>query len=326
MTKIINWGIIGCGNVTEVKSGPAFNKVNGSKLVAVMRRDAEKARDYAQRHKVPKWYSDASELIKDEEVSAVYVATPPDTHAEYAIMAMRAGKPAYVEKPMALNFAQCQEMIRVSQQTGMPLFVAYYRRKLPGFLKIKELLDEGVIGKPRHFEIRFITPPRPEDHLEPLPWRVIPELSGGGYLHDLGSHQLDVMDFLLEPLKLVDSHAENNLGLYSPADFVRASFETDSGIKGTGIWDFGARDKEHTDIITISGDKGTIEFSCFEFTTTKVISEGKEILFDNPRPEHVQSGLIEFVTEEIRQGKNYKTNAISASRATLLLDQISSHQ
>ena len=323
MTKLINWGIIGCGNVTEQKSGPAFGKTRGSKLVAVMRRDAEKARDYALRHNVPRWYNNATELINDKEVNAVYVATPPDSHAEYAIQAMYAGKPAYVEKPMALNYDQCQEMIKVSEQTGMSLFVAYYRRRLPGFLKIKELLNEGIIGKPNHFEIRFITPPRPEDYLKPLPWRVIPESSGGGYLHDLGSHQLDLLDFLLEPLKLVDSDSENRLGLYAPADFVKATFKTDSGISGSAFWNFGASGKEHTDTIVISGEKGRIEFSCFDFTQTKVVSQDHILYYDNPRPEHVQSGLIELITEEIRQNKKDKTNAISAARATRLLDNLS---
>jgi len=99
--KTIHWGIIGCGDVTELKSGPAFQKVPGSKLVAVMRRNADLARDYAKRHGVARWYSDASELINDPQVDAVYVATPPDSHALYAIQAMKAGKPVYVEKPMA---------------------------------------------------------------------------------------------------------------------------------------------------------------------------------------------------------------------------------
>ncbi|NCB07478.1 MAG: Gfo/Idh/MocA family oxidoreductase, partial [Bacteroidia bacterium] len=96
----VRWGIIGVGNVTEVKSGPAFYKTEHSKLVAVMRRDAEKAADYARRHGVEKWYSNATDLINDPEVDAVYIATPPDSHARYAMEAMRAGKPVYVEKPM----------------------------------------------------------------------------------------------------------------------------------------------------------------------------------------------------------------------------------
>jgi predicted dehydrogenase len=103
--KKINWGIIGCGDVTEIKSGPAFNKVNNSSLVAVMRQNAKKAKDYARRHDVRKWYSDAGSLINDPDVNAIYIATPPSSHEEYTIAAMQGDKPVYVEKPMAANLA-----------------------------------------------------------------------------------------------------------------------------------------------------------------------------------------------------------------------------
>ena len=97
----VRWGIIGCGNVTEVKSGPAFQNAEGSALVAVMRRHGELAADYARRHGVSRFYDDADRLVSDPEVDAVYVATPPGSHLEHALRACRAGKPAYVEKPMA---------------------------------------------------------------------------------------------------------------------------------------------------------------------------------------------------------------------------------
>ena len=83
----IRWGFIGCGEVTEKKSGPAFGLVEGSSVVAVMSRRLERARDYAERHHIPRWYADAQELINDPEVNAVYIATPPSSHTTYAIMA-----------------------------------------------------------------------------------------------------------------------------------------------------------------------------------------------------------------------------------------------
>ena len=132
--RVIRWGIIGCGNVTEVKSGPGFQKAAGSALVAVMRRDAALARDYAARHGVPKWYDNAHALVNEPDVDAVYVATPPSSHREYALLAARAGKTVYVEKPMALNHAECLEMIAACRAAGTPLFVAYYRRAQQRFL------------------------------------------------------------------------------------------------------------------------------------------------------------------------------------------------
>src|SRR3954471_12545595 len=134
--KKINWGIIGCGDVTELKSGPAFNKINNSSLVAVMRRDAAKAEDYARRHNVPKWYNDADKLINDPEVNAIYIATPPSSHVMYTMAAIKAGKPVYVEKPMSLDAASAQRMNNYALEQNIKLVVAHYRRALPFFIKI----------------------------------------------------------------------------------------------------------------------------------------------------------------------------------------------
>ena len=194
---IINWGIIGCGDVTEVKSGPAFNKVKNSRLVAVMRRDAAKAKDYAQRHGVPNWYSDAHQLINDPDVNAVYVATPPNSHTQYTLAALEAGKPVYVEKPMALNAVQCKHMLDRSHAMQVKLSVAHYRRAQPMFKKIKELIDEKAIGEIKFVQLKFLKPALSASELE-IPktkWRVDPSIAGGGVFHDLAPHQLDLMIF-----------------------------------------------------------------------------------------------------------------------------------
>jgi 1,5-anhydro-D-fructose reductase (1,5-anhydro-D-mannitol-forming) len=198
--KTVRWGIIGCGNVTEVKSGPAFQQAEGSELVAVMRRDAALAEDYARRHGVPRWYADAEALIADPEVDAVYIATPPHMHRPYTLAAARAGKPVYVEKPMALNAAECREMIDACEAARVPLFVAYYRRSLPRFLKVKELVDGGAIGAVRTVQITLTQPLALPDGGE-LPWRVRPEIAGGGHFVDLASHTLDFLDYVLGPIQ-----------------------------------------------------------------------------------------------------------------------------
>ena len=138
--KKINWGIIGCGDVTELKSGPAFNKAKNSSLAAVMRRDAVKAKDYAQRHQVPTWYTDAALLINDPAVNAIYVATPPLSHEAYTIAALQAGKPVYVEKPMALNYKAALNMVDIAAKKNQKLVVAHYRREQPFFKKINQLI------------------------------------------------------------------------------------------------------------------------------------------------------------------------------------------
>ena len=117
------WGIIGCGDVTEVKSGPALQKATGSALVAVMRRDLSKAQDYARRHGVPRAYNSADALINDPEVDAVYIATPPSSHCALTLAVAAAGKPCLVEKPMAMNHGECRRMIEACAARGVPLWV-----------------------------------------------------------------------------------------------------------------------------------------------------------------------------------------------------------
>lgn len=190
----VKWGIIGCGDVTEIKSGPAFQKVDHSELIAVMRRNGEKAADYAKRHNVPKWYDDADKLIHDPDINAIYIATPPSTHAAYAIKSMKAGKPTYVEKPMAMNADECQKMLDVSKETGVPLFVAYYRRALPYFVKLKELMDMHAIGDVKTINLILHLPAKPEELDGSAGWRVDPSISGGGHFHDLAAHQLDYLE------------------------------------------------------------------------------------------------------------------------------------
>lgn len=326
MKKIVNtirWGIIGVGNVTEVKSGPAFYKVPHSELVAVMRRNAEKAADYARRHKVAKWYSNASDLINDTEVNAVYIATPPDSHARYAIEAMRAGKPVYVEKPMARNYSECLEMLKVSEETGMPLRVAYYRRTLPAFLKAKELVETGVIGKPLMVNIKLYKEAaerkqQPED----MHWHVFPEIAGGGYFFDLASHQFDYLDFVFGKVTEVKGNAANMAGLYPAEDAVSGSWKHESGVIGSGSWCFVVDKNSTEDYIQIIGEKGEIYLPCFSHgkMTVKTVNATEELEFENPK--HISQNLVQQVVDELQgEGKCVSTGE-SAARASWVLDEM----
>jgi len=260
--KTIRWGIIGCGDVTEVKSGPAFQKADHSELVAVMRRNGDLARDYAERHGVPRWYDQAEDLIRDPCVDAIYIATPPAFHKPYALQAAAAGKPVYVEKPMALNGPECDDMIEACQVAHVPLFVAYYRRALPRFLKIKELLDSGAIGEVRLVTTLYLRPALSGAQRDPqLNWRIDPKLAGGGLLLDVGSHTLDILDFLLGPVRSVQGQASSLGHLYPAEDTVTGLFTYESGVHGVASWCFAAATAE--DRIEISGSQGKLSFATF---------------------------------------------------------------
>jgi len=319
----VNWGIIGCGNVTELKSGPAFNKVEHSRLVAVMRRNAALAEDYAKRHQVPKFYSDGSKLINDPEVNAVYIATPPDTHASYAIEAMKAGKPVYVEKPMARNYQECQEMIRVSEETGMPLFVAYYRRTLPAFLKVKEIIDDGIIGKPLTVNVRLHKAFGENDQFpEKQTWHTNPKIAGAGHFFDLASHQLDYLDFIFGPIIKVHGIAVNQAKYYPSEDTVTGTFLFGNGVIGTGSWCFVVAKGTEEDFIEICGTKGKIVFSCFDRRDVQLITEKGTVNFNFQNPENISHNLVSQVVKAIRDEAECVSTGKSAARTSAVLDEM----
>jgi 1,5-anhydro-D-fructose reductase (1,5-anhydro-D-mannitol-forming) len=320
---MIKWGFIGCGNVTEKKSGPAFKKIEGSTVVAVMSRDAEKAKNYAEKRGIKKWYTDALELIEDPEVDAVYIATPPSSHATYAIMSMKAGKPVYIEKPMASSYEECTRINRISQETGVPCFVAYYRRYLPYFIKVKELIEQGAIGNVINVQIRFAQPPYDLDYnKENLPWRVQPDIAGGGYFYDLASHQLDILQDIFGCILEAEGFKSNRGGLYKAEDTVSACFQFDSGLVGSGSWCFVGHSSAKEDRIEVIGDKGMICFSTFTFDPIAIHTEKGREEFIIENPEQIQYNLIESVIHHL-QGKSVCTcDGISATPTNWVMDKI----
>jgi len=318
----VRWGIIGCGNVTEVKSGPAFRKIAQSELVAVMRRDAVKARDYAQRHGVPAWYDDAQKLIDDPNVDAVYVATPPSTHQRYALASIAARKPVYIEKPMAMNASECAQIVRAGEAANVPVFVAYYRRRLPRFLKVQELLREGAIGAVRLVNV-LVHAPHEARYRDPnnLPWHVRPEISGGGLFVDIGCHTLDMLDFLLGPITSVRGHVSNQLHAYPAEDTVVMAFAFGNGVLGTAAWNFGSYANE--DRVELIGDAGRITFATFGDTPVRIENGAGSREYILPNPLHIQQPLIETIVAELRGARGAcPSTAVSGARTSWVMDEV----
>ncbi|MFC2098130.1 Gfo/Idh/MocA family protein [Bacteroidota bacterium] len=319
----INWGMIGCGDVTERKSAPSFNKIDGSSLLGVMNRTMEKAIEYASRHSVSRVFEKAEDLIADPEINAIYVATPPSSHAEYAIKAMQAGKPVYVEKPMAATYNECLAMNEVSRQTGVPLFVAYYRRSMDYFLKVRELLAEKTIGQTILCHSKLFVPPRPEDFSsDDLPWRVVPAISGGGYFNDMGCHELDILLYLFGDVKKVSGHACNVGRLYSPEDTIVAAIEFESGLLYSGSWCFVNTKESASDEIEIIGSSGSIRFSCFGFTPIELCTGSGRKEYSIDPPEHVQYPMIESVIKELMGVGMSPSHGESAAKINWLMEKI----
>ncbi len=303
ITGPVQWGIIGCGDVCEVKSGPAFSKVPNSHLVAVMRRDRAKAKDFAGRHHVARYYTDADELIADDHVNAIYVATPPAFHEDYTIRALKAGKPVYVEKPVSTNAASVVRMMIAAKDFGQRVVVAHYRRGLSLFREVKSIVERQVIGPVRQIHVRTFQPHkniRSSDN-----WRVIPELSGGGLFHDLSPHQLDILYWIFGEPGRVQGHSINRSRQYDAPDFtfLEARFKNEVHFKGE--WTFNVGENEAEDSCEIIGQNGRMRFSFFKRSTIELTTdEGGQILkFDYP--ENIQRPMIEATVKFFRgEGPN----------------------
>lgn len=296
-TETLRWGIIGCGDVTEKKSGPAFNRVPGSSLVAVMRRDAEKAADYARRHNVPVWYDDATQLIADPQVDAIYIATPPDVHASLAIAAMEAGKPVYVEKPVTTTVADAERMRDCATSTGVKLSVAHYRRAVPMFEQIGRWIAGGEIGTVRSVRISMLQADKPEVLQDPrILWRVMPESGGpGGHFYDLAPHQLDLILHYFGKIRGFHGFGVNQADSYPARDAICGSMIFENGIIFTGQWAFTVNEAQAEDLCEIQGTGGKIVFPFFG-NRVEVTRQGVKMAVSFEHPDHIQEPMIARVT------------------------------
>lgn len=314
----IRWGIIGCGDVTEVKSGPAFAKAQGSALIGVMRRTPALAEDYARRHGVSKWYTDAEALVSDPHIDAVYVATPPAQHREYTLLGARHGKPVYVEKPMAMNHRECVQMNEACRAAGVPLFTAFYRRALPRFLAVKALVDDGSIGAVRAVSVTLSRRLLAFDGA--VPWRLDPSVAGGGLFVDLASHTLDLLDFILGPVARVVGEAANQGHRYLAEDIVMAALTFESGVRGTGVWCFTA-DRD-TDRVEIIGSAGRVTFSTFDEAPVVLEAEKRTESFAVPHPPHVQQPLIQTIVDQLHGEGVCPSTGETGARTSRVMDAL----
>lgn len=300
---MIRWGMIGAGDVAEVKSGPAFNKVAGSMLVALMRRNADKAQDYADRHGVADWYVDVDVMLARSDINAIYIATPPSTHKQYAIAALQAGKDVYLEKPMALNAFQSREIIDVAQRLGRKVCLAHYRRQLPCFKKVKMLIDSGVIGEVQYASIEIFQPAVSKIITQTESnWRKNAAISGGGLFHDIAPHQIDLM---LHYFGLPQGYFGFSKGLKPDvADVVTGQIKFQNGTLFNGVWNFVSPSSEVRDNCTLLGSKGKIEFSFYKEAVALSTDKEKQ-LFEFSNPENIQLPMIEKVVQYFNgEGEN----------------------
>lgn len=314
---VIRWGIVGCGRVCEVKSGPALQKAEGSALVAVMRRDRARAEDFATRHGVGTVHDTAEALIRDPGVDAVYIATPPSSHKPLALLTAVHGKPCLVEKPMALTHADCLDMVAAFRAAHVPLWVAYYRRALPRFLLVRDLLAQGAIGRLTSLHVRLSRPLASGDVLSD--WRLAPDTAGAGLVFDLGSHAIDLVDFLGGPITGASGFSLNTGGRYQAEDVTVGAFRCGDRALATGVWNFNAAHR--VDELLLVGTDGDITTAVFEDVDV-VVRRGDDITTHAVRnPAHVHQPLVQSIVDELHGQGHAESTGETAARTSWALDQ-----
>ena len=296
--KNVNWALIGCGDVTEVKSGPGLYKSENSNLVGVYNRTYSKAISFVTRHNVGKAYACVEELFADEQVDIVYIATPPKYHTSYALQCLNAGKIPYIEKPVANTYAECLQIKKLAQRVGLPVYVAFYRRGVEKFLKIKELLAEAVLGDIRYVHITQTMPVEDSELVRNnLPWRVVPEISGGGKFLDMGVHVLDCLAMFFGEYEAMSGIVCNQGGYYDAEDTVLANFRFKCGIPGSGKWCYVADKNENE--VQIVGEKGRLIYDGLSAKRFVLELEGREQVYTFAVPEHAAMPFQQAVVNEL---------------------------
>lgn len=276
--------------------------------------------DYARRHGVPVVYENVDALIACRDLDAIYIATPPSSHAELALKVARAGKACCVEKPMALDHVQCLAMVDAFSEQGLPLFVSYYRRSLPRFLQVKAWLQEGLIGAVREVRWTLLRPPATVPPDRPPNWRSDPRIAPGGYFADLACHGLNLFGFLLGDITAARGTSQKQPGQAWAEASVSASWEFRSGATGTGHWSFSAHGRQ--DDVCIIGAKGTIMFSVFDEAALRQRVDGEEVSVFIENPVHIQLHHVEAMIRHLRSGIPHPSTGTEAAKTNQVLSWI----
>lgn len=319
--KIVRWGMIGTGAVTEKKSAPGLYKAENSVLKGVYGIDLNQVKDYAKRHNVELVFENVDDLINSKDIDAIYIATPPSVHKEYALKAILAGKDVYIEKPMATNYEDCLEIQKLAVEKNVKVFTAFYRRSMEKFQKVKKLVEEKAIGEVRYVDVVLQqTVERSGYSKENLPWRLVGSVSGGGIFLDMGIHTIDILDYILGEITEVKSVVSNQAKLYDVEDIVTATWKFKNGVHGIGKWCFTAF--ENIDKVEIVGNMGKIVFSCFDEEPVKLYTLDKVEEFKYENPEHVQQPYIQGIVNEILGIGKHDGSLESSVRSQYISDEV----
>ncbi len=298
--KQIRWGLIGCGDISRKRVAPALRDLSNVDFVAVSRARAELAQEFAEEFGAHKWYADWRELLADDEIDAVYIATPVHLHAEQTIAAAEAGKHVLCEKPMALDVAECARMIAACAANNVKLSIAYYRHFYPVVARVKEIIASGDIGKPVLAQINaFEFNAMPPD--DPRYWFFTKEKSGGGPMMDFGCHRIEVLTNIFGAIVDVKAFTDNLLFDREVEDTSAAFFKFANGIRATLTVTHAAF--EGQDTLDIFGSEGSLHIMKLNQGDLRIVTKSGERHENHPPHANLQLPSIEDFTNAILENR-----------------------
>ena len=250
---MLNWLVVGIGDITTKRVIPAIQSDPGSRFYGVVTRDPEKAVRYPG---VRAWTT-LETALDDPAIDAVYVASPVALHGPQSVMALKAGRHVLCEKPMAMNYAEGEAMVRAGSESGKLFGVAYYRRFYPKVQRVRQLLAEGVIGRPVLAEINSHDWFNAEGGQRA--WLLDPAMAGGGPLYDTASHRIDLLNFLFGQPRAVTAQLGNSVHQARVEDNATLLIEYPAGLRA--IVDVRRHSRVPRDEFRIAGTEGEIELN-----------------------------------------------------------------
>ena len=317
----IRWGIIGTGDVAARKGGPALYMAERSELVAVTNRTHERAEQFSNQHGRPRVYRDIEALLADRDVDAVYVATPPDSHADLTCRIAAQGKHVLCEKPMALSFTECDRMVAACEEHQVSLAVAYYRRFFPVVGAMEKLLRDGAIGTPLRISVRTAAQFRSD---VTNPWRLQASIAGGGFLMDMGSHRFDLMAHFFGLPQCTTAIVRTQTAGRHVDDAATVAFEFADGVLGSA--EFHWNSPIGRDTLEIMGTHGAIMTDSLSDAgrLTLETSLGKE-LWRLPAEAPVHLRLVQAFVDHLLDGTPNPLPGTSGKLATQMLEAAYGH-
>ena len=317
MTEKLKWGIIGAGNVVEFKSGPSLQQAEDSQVIAMFSRTYSKAKNLAEKMNIPRVYNTKEEFFSDPEIEAVYISTPPDSHYNYAIEAIEAGKHVLVEKPMATSVTECEGMTIKAAEKNVVLMTAYYRRFWPSYCKIKSIIDSGEIGNIIYLSLNFFYNGYPGSGT-PVPWRLEKEISGGGLFVDVGSHRLDMANFLVGNFKKVIAIATRYHSELKVEDTVGLLAETETNAHVHGYFSFNL--PVTYDSMQIVGTRGRIIMDVFDSNNIELQKDDKRIIYTIKRTGPTHLGLVNHFIKVVKKQQKPMIDGLTGTHINRIIE------